>query len=155
KTQTKILALLAAVGCGTAPPPNVVHAPPVQQAAPTASVASAVAPAPAPVASTAPPAPPRASIVPKPVELVAAAIPLPGATAPVSLDFLFYEPEASRVWVPAGGSGSVDVFDIAKHGFTRIEGFTTAEREAHGKQRVLGPSAGAVAGSFAYIGDRA
>jgi hypothetical protein len=71
------------------------------------------------------------------------------------LDFLFYESPASRVWVPAGGTGSVDVFDIAKHDFTRIEGFKTVEREAHGKKRVMGPSSGAIGDGFAYVGNRA
>jgi hypothetical protein len=80
---------------------------------------------------------------------------LPGATAPVSLDFLFYEERGARVWVPAGGTGSVDVFDLAKHEFTRVDGFKTVEREAHGKKRVLGPSAGAVGDGFAYVGNRA
>jgi DNA-binding beta-propeller fold protein YncE len=83
------------------------------------------------------------------------AIALPGAAPPVSLDFLFYESQGSRVWVPAGGTGSVDVFDIAKRDFVRVEGFGTAEREAHGKKRVLGPSAGAIGDGFAYIGNRA
>jgi hypothetical protein len=87
--------------------------------------------------------------------LTAEAVALPGATAPVSLDFLFYESQASRVWVPAGGTGSVDVFDIAKHDFTRIEGFKTVEREAHGKKRVMGPSSGAIGDGFAYVGNRA
>lgn len=73
----------------------------------------------------------------------------------MSLDFIFYEPGASRVWVPAGGTGSVDVFDVAKHDFTRVEGFKTVEREAHGKKRIVGPSAGAVGDGYAYVGNRA
>jgi len=88
-------------------------------------------------------------------KLSAEALALPGATAPVSLDFIFLEPERARVWVPAGGTGSVDVFDIAGRGFTRVEGFNTVEREAHGKKRVVGPSSGAVGQGFAYIGNRA
>ena len=91
----------------------------------------------------------------KPLQLSVEAIALPGATAPVSLDFLFYEPGASRVWVPAGGTGAVDVFDIAKHDFTRVEGFKTVQRDAHGTKRMVGPSAGAVGDGFAYIGNRA
>jgi DNA-binding beta-propeller fold protein YncE len=71
------------------------------------------------------------------------------------LDFLFYESRAARVWVPAGGTGSVDVFDIAKHDFTRVDGFKTVEREAHGKKRLLGPSSGAIGEGFAYVGNRA
>jgi DNA-binding beta-propeller fold protein YncE len=155
KIRIKVAVVLTSVGCGGARPPGIVSAPATQQPLPQPSAAS-VPPSAAAAASPAAVSPqPRSSNAARPEELVAAAIPLPGATAPVSLDFLFYEPDASRVWVPAGGSGSVDVFDIAKHGFTRIEGFQTAEREAHGRKRVLGPSAGAVAGSFAYIGNRA
>jgi hypothetical protein len=103
------------IGCGGAPPPSVVHAPAIQQSATPASVAgapSASAVTPAAAAS----APPEAAGAAKPVELAATAIPLPGASAPVSLDFIFYEPEPSRVWVPAGGSGSVDAAIIKLDG---------------------------------------
>jgi len=153
KTRIKVVAMLVSVGCGSAPPPSVAYSPPVQQSAPPSSAAIATpGPTTAPAAAS---LQTRASTVAKPLEFAAEAIPLPGASAPVSLDFLFYEPAASRIWVPAGGSGSVDVFDIANRDFSRVEGFQTVEREAHGKKRVLGPSAGAVAGSFAYIGNRA
>jgi DNA-binding beta-propeller fold protein YncE len=83
------------------------------------------------------------------------ALPLPGARGPVSLDYLFYEPARSRVWIPAGGTGSVAVFDIAAQSFTLVTGFATAEREARGKKRMLGPSSGAVGDGYAYVGDRA
>ena len=91
----------------------------------------------------------------KPSALVGEALALPGATGPVSLDFLFYERKQSRVWVPAGGTGSVDVFDINSRQFARVAGFKTAERETHGKKRALGPSSGAVGDGFAYVGNRA
>ena len=73
----------------------------------------------------------------------------------MSLDLIFYEASNSRVWVPAGNTGSVDVLDVATGTFTRIEGFATAERQGHGQKRVVGPSAGAVGDGFAYIGNRA
>ena len=57
--------------------------------------------------------------------------------------------------MPAGGTGSVAVFDVARHEFTCVEGFKTAQREARGKKRIMGPSAGAIGESFAYIGNRA
>ena len=57
--------------------------------------------------------------------------------------------------MPAGGTGSVDVFDIAKHEFIRVEGFKTVEREAHGSKRFVGPSSGAIGEGFAYVGNRA
>lgn len=118
-----------------------INLPPLAASTSTASTASIAA---VPLAAAA-----------KPLRLTAEPIALPGATAPVSLDFLFYEARPSRVWVPAGGSGSVDVFDTARHDFTRVEGFKTVEREAHGKTRILGPSAGAVGDGFAYVGNRA
>jgi DNA-binding beta-propeller fold protein YncE len=93
--------------------------------------------------------------VSKPTGLVSEPLALPGAVAPVSLDYLFSEPERARIWVPAGGSASVDVFDPTTHAFTRIEGFKTAEREGHGKKRVVGPSSGSVGRGVAYIGNRA
>ena len=80
---------------------------------------------------------------------------LPGATAPVSLDYLFFESQPARVWVPAGGTGSVAVFDIAAYRFSRVEGFKTVEREMHGKKRVLGPSSGVIGDGVAYVGNRA
>lgn len=79
---------------------------------------------------------------------------LPGAAPPVSLDFLFFEAARSRVWVPAGGTGAVDVLDVKTRAFTRVSGFKTVEREAHGHKRVLGPSSGAVGEGYAYVGNR-
>jgi len=93
----------------------------------------------------------EALLVPPAIEALA----LPGANGSLSLDYLFYEPGRSRVWVPAGGTGSVAVFDIATRAFTRVDGFQTAEREAHGRKRMLGPSSGTLGDGFAYIGNRA
>ncbi|MEP7052325.1 MAG: hypothetical protein ABJB12_18305, partial [Pseudomonadota bacterium] len=75
--------------------------------------------------------------------------------APVSLDYLFYEAEKGRVWVPAGGTGSVAVFSGATRTFAQVQGFKTAEREAHGNKRVVGPSSGSVGSGVAYVGNRA
>lgn len=83
------------------------------------------------------------------------AVALPGASGPTSLDYIVYERAHSRVWVPAGGTGSVDVLDIPSGTFTRIAGFKTAERENHGKTRILGPSAASVGDGVVYIGNRA
>ncbi len=120
------------VACGASPPP------------PAAPPAPATAAAPA-TASTAPP----------PAAWSLQAFGLPGAVAPVSLDYLFYEPGRNRVWVPAGGTGSVAVFDVTARTFTRVEGFKTAEREAHGNKRVVGPSSGSIGAGVAYVGNRA
>lgn len=83
------------------------------------------------------------------------AVALPGASAPLSLDYLFYEPGRARVWVPAAGTGRVAVFDLATQSFTSVDGFRTAEHAAHGTTRVLGPSSGTIGEGYAYIGDRA
>lgn len=83
------------------------------------------------------------------------ALPLPGATGALTLDFIFFEQKPERVWVPAAGTGSVAVFDVATHAFARVDGFAVREREAHGKKRLLGPSGGAIGDGVAYIGNRA
>jgi DNA-binding beta-propeller fold protein YncE len=139
------------LGCnGSAPPAPVVS--PTRPVATQAPVPSSVAPG-APLSAL--PVASAATAASKTTVLVAEPLALPGAAAPVALDYLFSEPERARIWVPAGGSGSVDVFDPTTHAFTRIEGFKTAEREGHGKKRVVGPSSGSVGQGVAYIGNRA
>jgi len=86
------------------------------------------------------------------------AVPLPGSTAPAALDYIACESPSqgsARVWVPAGGSGSVDVFDTASGAFRRVDGFVTAVREHNGQKRVVGPSSVAIGEGFAYVGNRA
>jgi DNA-binding beta-propeller fold protein YncE len=80
---------------------------------------------------------------------------LPGATGPVTLDYLGVDRARGRVWVPVGETGSADAYDIASGAFTRVDGFKTAEREAHGKKRMMGPSAITVGDGVTYIGNRA
>jgi hypothetical protein len=80
---------------------------------------------------------------------------LPGSDAPASLDYIGYEAAHSRVWVPVGNTGSVDVYDIASGTFTRVDGFKTVERDFKGKKRTMGPSAVSVGDGFAYVGNRA
>jgi DNA-binding beta-propeller fold protein YncE len=81
------------------------------------------------------------------------AVPLPGANGgPVALDYLASD-DLGRVWVPAGGTGSVDVFDGKK--MTRIEGFATLEVDIRGQKHLAGPSAVAIGDGVAYIGSRA
>jgi DNA-binding beta-propeller fold protein YncE len=132
-----------------APPPSVpVLGPPL--ASVSSMPASGAADATAPATTAGAPAPDRG-----PAQLVAKPLALPGATAPVSLDYIVYEPAKARVWVPVGDTGSVDVLDVATGSFTRIDGFKSAEREVRGNKRVMGPSAAAVGEGFVYIGDRA
>jgi DNA-binding beta-propeller fold protein YncE len=80
---------------------------------------------------------------------------LPGAAAPASIDYIAFEPGRSRVWVPVGGTGSVDVYDRKTGAFQRIDGFATAERERMGRKRTVGPSAVAIGQGAAYVGNRA
>jgi hypothetical protein len=80
---------------------------------------------------------------------------LPGASGPVTVDYIGYEPAPPRVWVPVGDTGSVDVFDVQKATFTRIDGFKTVEREAHGKKRMMGPSSVSFGPHVAFVGNRA
>jgi DNA-binding beta-propeller fold protein YncE len=80
---------------------------------------------------------------------------LPGATPPVSLDYLAYDHANERVWVPVGDTGSADVLDVANGRFTRVDGFKTGEREVRGKKRAMGPSAASAGDGFVYVGNRA
>ncbi len=73
----------------------------------------------------------------------------------MTIDYIACDRPRGRVWVPVGDTGSADVFDIAAGTFTRVGGFKTAEREARGKKRMMGPSAVAVGDGFVYIGNRA
>jgi hypothetical protein len=91
----------------------------------------------------------------EPAKLDVTAVALPGATAPASLDYLAFEPGHSRVWVPVGGTGSVDVYDTKSGTFVRVDGFKTAERESKGRTRTVGPSAVSIGEGAAYVGNRA
>jgi len=90
-----------------------------------------------------------------PAQLTARIIPLPGAIGPVTVDYLASCGLHARVYVPVGDTGRVDVFDVATSTFSRVDGFKTAEREARGKRRMMGPSAATVGNGFLYVGDRA
>lgn len=103
--------------------------------------------APAPARDQAP-APPEAG-------LHFTTVALPGATAPASIDYVAFESGRSRVWVPVGGTGSVDVYDTKTGTFVRVDGFATAERERNGQKRVVGPSAVTIGEGAAYVGNRA
>ncbi len=96
-----------------------------------------------------PPAPPA------PPQLTATSLALPGATAPVSVDYLAIDRARGRVWVPVGDTGSVDVLDLAANAFARVDGFKTGEREIRGKKRLVGPSAAFVGDGYVYVGNRA
>jgi DNA-binding beta-propeller fold protein YncE len=127
--------------------------------APLAASPPAADSAPKPVgAAPSPPVitvPPDADASSGPRELTSKALPLPGAIGPAFLDYIVYEAATSRVWVPVGSTGTVDVLGVATETFTRIDGFKTREREVNTKKRTYGPSAAAVGDGFVYIGNRA
>jgi DNA-binding beta-propeller fold protein YncE len=83
------------------------------------------------------------------------AVALPAVRAAAAVDYIAYEPGRERVWVPVANTGSVDVFDIATRTFTRIDGFTTSERDVKGSKRTMGPSAVSIGDGFAYVGNGA
>jgi DNA-binding beta-propeller fold protein YncE len=73
----------------------------------------------------------------------------------VAIDYLAFCAVHNRVYVPVGDTGSLDVLDIARSTLSRVDGFKTAEREARGKRRIMGPSAATVGDGVVYVGDRA
>ena len=70
--------------------------------------------------------------------LFASTISLPGGP-PVGMDFLTYDRETNRVWVPAGNTGNVDVVDVVTGKVTAIGGFVTAPARRSGRPR-MGPA---------------
>ncbi len=81
---------------------------------------------------------------------------LPGAPPDgVFLDYLAVDRARGRVWVPAGGTGNVDVIDTKTHEVRPIDKFPTAEVERGGRKRVVGPTSATVGDGFVYVGNRA
>ena len=112
----------------------------IAAAATTAAVA-------APPPATAPPPAGQAYTV--------SAVALPGAPAGgVLLDFLAVDRGRGRVWVPAGGTGSVVVIDAKSGDVHRVEGFATAEVERRGAKRTVGPSSATLGDGVMYVGNR-
>lgn len=88
--------------------------------------------------------------------LTSRAVPFPSAKGTAFLDYIAWEPSPSRVWIPVGSTGSVDVYDVASGSFTAVGGFKTEEREGKNGKRTMGPSAVTIASDgFAYVGNRA
>jgi len=84
--------------------------------------------------------------------LFATAISLPGGP-PVGMDFMAYDRDTNRVWVPAGNTGNVDVIDVASGKVTTIGGFPTAAPRRPGRPR-MGPSSATVGEGVVWIGNR-
>lgn len=103
---------------------------------------------PASVEAAASEAPPGSNAVP-------AGIVLAGG-AQVSMDYLAYDAAHDRVWIPAGNTGNVDVFDVKAGRLDTITGFdTNTVKGRDGKDRIVGPSSASVGNGFVYIGNRA
>ena len=72
------------------------------------------------------------------------------------MDYLAYDAQNDRVWVPAGNTGKVDVIDVKTGKLTAIDGFDTATTKGgDGKDRVVGPSSATVGDGIVYVGNRA
>lgn len=166
-----LVVALALVACGSSSKPAATPAAPLTAPPPPASAGSdattavapaapavepAVAPAtPAvPAVASAPPAQPPASEPPAPLAPGVKAIALPGAEAGVFLDYLAYDAAHHRVWVPASGTGRVDVIDAKTGALTPIEGWATKEFERRGQKRTMGPTAATVGDGVVYVGNR-
>jgi DNA-binding beta-propeller fold protein YncE len=143
------MCLLTLTACGGEPAPAPMPPPPPPPPPTTAAVPDAPATASAAPADAGPPAPAG------PAQLTFKPVALPGATAPAALDYIAYEPGHNRVWVPAGGAGSVSVYDVAAGTIAPVGTFKTVERERNGKKRTMGPSAVSIGDGFAYVGNRA
>jgi len=72
------------------------------------------------------------------------------------MDYLMYNPRTNTVWVPAGGTGAVDVIDVATGKLSQVEGFPTREVEGRGgAKRLVGPSAASLGDrGTVYVGSR-
>jgi DNA-binding beta-propeller fold protein YncE len=88
------------------------------------------------------------------VTLTATPISLPGGEGGIDLDYIACDRTTGRVWIPAGGTGSVDVIEPRTFAVTHIDGFPTRERAIQGRRFRLGPSSIALAGAVVYAGNR-
>jgi hypothetical protein len=143
------VAAVTSTACGGPSEPPVVAPPPPEAPAPS-PVAVAISSLPPVAVDAGASAPPPTA----PAQLASTAVAIPGATSPVSFDYLSIDRAKGRVYLAVGGTGSLDVFDIGAGTFTRVDGFKTTEREYHGKKRMTGPSASAVGDGVVYVGDR-
>lgn len=93
---------------------------------------------------------------PAPSDPRVSAIPLPGAPeGGLFLDYLAADRAHHQVWVPAGGTGRVDVIDTESRRLQPIEKFATSEVERRGRKMSIGPSSATVGDGYVYVGNRA
>jgi DNA-binding beta-propeller fold protein YncE len=72
------------------------------------------------------------------------------------MDYLAYDAQRDRVWVPAGNTGTVDVIDAKTGAVSTVGGFPTAKVKGRdGTEREVGPSSATVGDDAVYIGNRA
>jgi len=138
---------------------SAAPAPPAATEAHAAAATPAATATPAAPAAPATPATPAAALAaapeaPEPLAAGITPIALPGAEAGVFLDYLAYDSKQHRVWVPAGGTGRVDVIDAKTGAVTPIEGWATKEVERRGQKRMMGPSAASVGDGVVFVGNR-
>ena len=82
-------------------------------------------------------------------------LPLPdNSTGDVSMDYIAFDAATNHLWVPGGNTGAVDVVDIATGKVRQILNLPTAEVQARGGTRVLGPSGISIGQGVVYVGNR-
>jgi len=77
-----------------------------------------------------------------------------GGAGDVSMDYIAFDPATNSLWVPGGNTGAVDVVDVATRKIRQIPDLPTAQVQARGGTRVLGPSAVSIGDGVVYIGNR-
>ncbi len=82
-------------------------------------------------------------------------LPLPdNGTGDVTMDYIAFDAATNSLWVPAGNTGAVDVVDVATSKVRQIPNLSTAQVQARGGTRVLGPSGVSIGEGVVYIGNR-
>jgi DNA-binding beta-propeller fold protein YncE len=82
-------------------------------------------------------------------------LPLPdNGTGDVSMDYIAFDPATNSLWVPGGNTGAVDIVDVATDKIRQITDLPTAQVQARGGTRVLGPSGVSIGEDVVYIGNR-
>lgn len=164
-----LFAAAALAACAASPQkPGAVDAP--QPGAPMTSAAAALKPdgaaAPAPAGAQKPDGAAAA-----PITAAAADASKPGAAAspaqagsagqpesialpggpPVGMDYLAYDPETARLFVPASNTGKLDVLDTRTGKLTAMDGWPTAKRG----ERTAGITAATTGAGHVFVGNRA
>src|SRR6516165_4124156 len=82
-------------------------------------------------------------------------LPLPdNSTGDVSMDYIAFDPATNNLWVPGGNTGAVDVVEVSTGKVRQILDLPTAEVQARGGTRVLGPSGVSIGQGVVYVGNR-